>query len=212
MMSLSVLARNIEQRKRDLNITKSIDLAKKSGVSRAVLTNIKLNPEKSIMLDSAIRLADALDCRLEWLATGEGSPTADEYKELSRIELGAPLVTLNSFVDVEPEDFLKTGVPEYTQRFPCPSGNSKSQFVIKVNDQIKNYPAGGYFYFDTEKTPVSGQLVVANTGNNVEIMEYQSAHGRQFLKSVNEELPIELRLVEITGQKLIGTFAAYAIF
>jgi len=43
-------------------------------------------------------------------------------------------------------------------------------------------------------------------------MEYQSAHGRQFLKSVNEELPIELRLVEITGQKLIGTFAAYAIF
>lgn len=63
-MSMSVLARNIEQRKRDLNITKSIDLAKRSGVSRAVLTNIKLNPEKSIMLDSAIRLADALDCVL----------------------------------------------------------------------------------------------------------------------------------------------------
>ncbi len=213
MMNMSVLAQNIEQRKRDLGIAKSIDLATKSGVSRAVLTNIKKNPTKSVMLDSALLLSKALDCRLEWLATGEGSPTTDEYIEAVHLSMGAPNVTLNQLIGVhDSEDYITNGIGSHVQRFPCPSGNAKTQFVVKVNEQIKNFPAGGYFYFDTAKVPISGQLVVANTGNNIEIMEYQSAHGRQFLKSLNEELPLELRLVEIEEQQLIGTFSAYALF
>ncbi|HHP0484896.1 helix-turn-helix domain-containing protein [Vibrio harveyi] len=212
-MSMSILARNIEQRKRDLGIAKSIDLANKSGVSRAVLTNIRKMPTKSIMLDSAVHLAKALECRLEWLATGEGSPTTDEYVEAVQLSMGAPLVTLNQLVNVEDtEDYIANGIGAHAQRLPCPSGNASSQFVVKVNEQIKNFPAGGYIYFDTVKVPISGQLVVANTGNNVEIMEYQSAHGRQFLKSLNEDLPLELRLVEIDEQQLIGTFSAYTLF
>lgn len=213
MSELSVLARNIEQRKRDLGIAKSIDLANKSGVSRAVLTNIKKMPEKSIMFDSAIALAKALECRVEWLGTGEGSPTTDEYVEAVHLSMGAPIVTLNQLVGVhDPEDYVANGIGSHVQRFPCPAGNARTQFVVKVNEQIKNFPAGGYFYFDAAKVPISGQLVVANTGNNVEIMEYQSAHGRQFLKSLNEELPLELRLVEIKEQQLLGTFSTYALF
>nr|WP_321458666.1 helix-turn-helix domain-containing protein [uncultured Vibrio sp.] len=210
-MSMSVLATNIERRKTDLGITKSIDLAKKSGVSRAVLTNIKLNPEKSIMLDSAIRLAEALDCRLEWLATGVGSPNIDEYKEASKIDLGAPLVTLNELVNTEARTLIEKLRELDRERHPCPIGNSKNQLIIKSNRKIFEYPAG-YFYFDIEKVPVSGQLVIADTGGNVEIMEYQSTHGRQFLKSIEEDLPADLRYIEITEQKLIGTFEAFAIF
>ncbi|HIF6165102.1 MULTISPECIES: helix-turn-helix domain-containing protein [Vibrio harveyi group] len=210
-MFMSVLARNIEQRKRDLGISKSIDLAKKSGVSRAVLTNIKVNPEKSIMLDSAVRLAEALDCRLEWLATGKGEPNLDEYKEASKIDLGAPLVTLNELVGAEPKELIERVRELDRERHPCPTGNSKTQIIIKSNRKILDYPAG-YFYFDVDKTPVSGQLVIADTGGNAEIMEYQSTYGRQFLKSLEEDLPKELRFVEITEQKLLGTFEAFAIF
>lgn len=210
-MQMSVLAQNIEQRKRDLGISKSIDLAKKSGVSRAVLTNIKVNPEKSIMLDSAIRLSEALDCRLEWLATGKGEPNLDSYKEASKIELGAPVVTLNELVNAEPHELIERLRELDRERHPCPTGNSKSQIIVKSNRKVFDYPAG-YFYFDIDKTPVSGQLVIANTGGNAEIMEYQSTHGRQFLKSLEEDLPSDLRFIEITDQKLLGTFEAFAIF
>lgn len=116
-MELSVLARNIESRKRDLGISKSIDLAEKSGVSRAVLTNIKVNPDKSIMLPSAVQLAKALDCRLEWLATGEGSPTTDEYIEAVHLSMGSPIVSLNQLIGIaDPEDWVTNSVGSHVQR------------------------------------------------------------------------------------------------
>ena len=43
----SKLALNIEQRKRDLGIATNLELSKLSGVSRAVITNIQLQPDKS---------------------------------------------------------------------------------------------------------------------------------------------------------------------
>ncbi len=210
-MQMSVLAQNIEQRKRDLGIAKSIDLAKKSSVSRAVLTNIRVNPEKDVTLSVGVKLAKALDCRLDWLATGEGAPNLDAYLEASKTELGAPVVTLNELVNTEPHELIEKLRELDRERHPCPTGNSKSQIIVKSNRKVFDYPAG-YFYFDIDKTPVSGQLVIANTGGNAEIMEYQSTHGRQFLKSLEEDLPPDLRFIEITDQKLIGTFEAFAIF
>ncbi|KMV28829.1 hypothetical protein AB733_21615 [Photobacterium swingsii] len=211
-MTMSILARNIETRKRDLGIPTSIKLAKDSGVSRAVLTNIKNNPDKSIMLDSAVRLAESLQCRLEWLATGKGSPTADEYIIASKIEHGAPLVTLNELVNANLSELTQTLLETNRERLPCPIGNSHNQIVIRVSEKLGKYYAGGYMWFDVTKTPVSGQVVLVKTESNVEVMEFQSAHGRQFLKSLNDELPMDLRLSEINDQTLIATFSAYAIF
>ena len=210
---MSVLARNIETRRKDLGITTSIELARKSGVSRAVLTNIKLNPTKSVMLDSALKLADTLKCRLEWLATGEGSPSADEYSEYSKIELGAPVVTLNELINNEPKEYLKKLLEEDRERLPCPAGNSKTQFVIRLTEDVGKYAAGGVLYFDIDKTPVNGQLVLVETHkDNLELMEYQTSHGRQFLKSLSDDVPPDLKFVEIENQKSIATFAAYAVF
>ncbi len=211
--ALSLLARNIETRKTQLGITTSIELARKSGVSRAVLTNIKKNPDKSIMLDSAVQLSEALECRLEWLATGKGSPTSDEYLEVERVSAGAPVIKLNELKNKDINEFLM-GIKEdkFRQRFLCPFGNSASQFIILLNSNIQKYAAGGYLYFDTAKQPISGDLVVVKQGDNVDMLEYQAALGKEYIKSLNESIPEDLRICEITDQELLATVSAYTVF
>ncbi|WP_063654133.1 helix-turn-helix domain-containing protein [Aliivibrio fischeri] len=215
MKQKSILARNIEQRKYDLGITTNIEVARKSGVSRAVITNIGLHPNKSIMLDSAVLLAKALDCRLEWLATGEGPINLDDVERHNRLRYGAVVIRTSELESSTPEELLKELYDDQSrERVPCPAGNSFTTFIVRLNQDIGKYAAGGMMYFDYEKTPITGSVVLAKTAKDAapEIMEYTKAHNRSFLKSLSEDLPAELKFIEITEEMaIISTLTAYAI-
>ncbi|MBE8565613.1 hypothetical protein BCT47_01695 [Vibrio splendidus] len=215
MTELSILATNIDQRKKDLNIRTNIEIARLSGVSRAVITNIMLHPEKSIMLDSAVSLANALDCRLEWLATGNGPVNYDDVVRHARIKFGSPVVTMQELSASSIKDLLEDLMEdEHRERLPCPARSSETTFIIRLNNNVGRYFAGGMIFFDYDKTAVSGDLVLARVREGVmpEIMEYQIAHGREFLKSMNPDIPEDLKFVEMSDSiKIIAAFSAFAV-
>ncbi|ENH4363929.1 helix-turn-helix transcriptional regulator [Vibrio fluvialis] len=212
----SILASNIEKRMNDLGIHTNTDLAKLSGVSRAVITNIKLHPEKTIRLDSGVLLARALKCRVEWLATGEGPINLDDVEKHQRLKYGAPLVKLEELASKEPEQLLMEAMAqEQRERYPCPAGNSESTLVIRLANQIGKFAAGSFIYFDCTKPPASGSVILVQTAKDAapEIMEYTRAHNREFFKSLSEDLPPELRFIEKSeDMKVLATFAAWCMF
>ena len=68
-------------------------------------------------------------------------------------------------------------------------------FIVKSSQPIGEYPAGGMYFFDYDLEPSSNQLVIAvpDKDSNPEIMVYFQARGKKFLKSLVEDLPLELR-------------------
>lgn len=208
----SVLAINIEQRKRDLGISTNIELAKKSGVSRAVITNIQLQPEKSIMLESGLLLAKTLDCRVEWLATGEGPINMDDVERHQRVKFGSPVVSLAEIAKGQLEDVLTRSVTDLNhERIPCPTGSNETTFVVRLNDDIGKYWAGGLMYFDSQAAPTNGKPVIVRIDGEIEVMEYARAHGRVFFKSLAEDIPQELKFIEKSeDMAIIASYVAYA--
>lgn len=208
----SKLALNIEQRKRDLGIATNIELSKLSGVSRAVITNIQLQPEKSIMLESGLMLANALDCRMEWLATGEGPVNLDDVDRHQRIKYGCPVLTLNEINKQPIGELLAQSVVDVgRERIPCPVGSNEHRFVIRLNDGIGKYWAGGMMYFEMNSSPTNGKPVLVSMNGELEIMEYARAHGRVFFKSLSEDIPQELRFIEKTDEMtVLASYIAYA--
>lgn len=215
MTSKSIIGANIERRMKELGIKTNKELSDLSGVSRAVITNVQLNPSKKLMAESAIWLANALQCRPEWFIFGTGPVNLDEVEKANRLRFGAPVVSVNELVRSTPKDLLRSiATSEDRQRHPCPAGNASTMFIIKSSQPIGEYPAGGIYFFDYELEPSSNQLVIAvpEKGSAPEIMVYFRARGKQFLKSLVEDLPIELRTIEMTEEmEILATFRAFAL-
>lgn len=211
----STLALNIKQRMRDLNITSNLALSKMSGVSRAVITNVMLHPEKSIMADSALQLSKTLNCRVEWLLTGKGHITIDEAIYNNGIHLGSPIFTLNQISEAGIEVLLQESFENPNRnRMPCPTGNKPSIFAVWQNRPMGKINHAGHIYFDKDKKPVSGQLVIARTSPNapLEYMEFYSAHDKQFLRTVEEHIPEDLRMIELANEmEIIATFECFVV-
>ncbi len=208
----SKLALNIEQRKRDLGIATNLQLSQLSGVSRAVITNVQLQPHKSIMLESGLMLAKALDCRMEWLATGEGPVNLDDVERHQRIAFGCPVLTLGDIAKSPIGSLIEQSVEDVSrERIPCPMGSNEHRFVIRINDAIGKYWAGGLMYFEINSTPTNGKPVLVSMGDGIEIMEYARAHGRVFFKSLSEDIPQELKFIEKTDEMtVLASYVAYA--
>ncbi|MEZ9372133.1 hypothetical protein AB4235_05565 [Vibrio cyclitrophicus] len=215
MTDKSIIGANIERRMKELGIKTNKELSDLSGVSRAVITNVQLNPSKKLMAESAIWLANALQCRPEWFVFGKGPVNLDEVEKANRLRFGAPVVSVNELVEKKPKELLRSiATNEDRQRHPCPAGNAATMFIIKSAQPIGEFPAGGMYFFDYELEPSSNQLVIAipDIDSTPEIMVYFQARGKKFLKSLVEDLPIELRTIEITeGMEILATFRAFAI-
>ncbi|OED65404.1 hypothetical protein A143_08000 [Vibrio splendidus ZS-139] len=210
----SILAKNIQQRMNDLNIKSNLALSKVSGVSRAVITNIMLHPEKSIMSDSALLLSETLDCSMEWLLTGKGSINRGHEID-SQKRSGAPLLSLNDISERGIDALLvEASESDSITRFMCPSGNKPSIFTVWQNRPMGRMNHSGHIYFDKDKNPVSGQLVIARTTPDatVSYMEFYCAHEKQFLRSIEESIPENLRTIEYKdGMDIIATFECFVV-
>ncbi|MFL7022208.1 transcriptional regulator [Vibrio cyclitrophicus] len=215
MTDKSIIGANIERRMKELGIKTNKELSDLSGVSRAVITNVQLNPSKKLMAESAIWLANALQCRPEWFVFGKGPVNLDEVEKANRLRFGAPVVSVNELVEKKPKELLLSiATNEDRQRHPCPAGNAATMFIIKSSQPIGEFPAGGMYFFDYDLEPSSNQLVIAvpDVNSTPEIMVYFQARGKKFLKSLVEDLPIELRTIEITEEmEILATFRAFAI-
>ncbi|GAD78507.1 hypothetical protein [Vibrio ezurae] len=210
----SVLAKNIEKRMHDLNIPSNLALAKASGVSRVVITNILRHPEKSIMADSALLLSRHLKCRIEWLLTGEGPINREDEIDHQR-RAGAPLLLLNDLTNQSIENLLvKVSKSDTIPRFMCPTGNKPSIFTIWQSEPIGKINHAGYLYFDHQKKPASGQLVIVKTTPNspAEYMEFYATYDKQFLRYIEKNIPDELRMIEFQdSMQIIATFESFVI-
>lgn len=210
----SILAKNIQKRMNDLNIKSNLALSKESGVSRAVITNIMLNPDKSIMADSALMLSQTLDCNVEWLLTGKG-PINQENELDSQQRSGAPLLSLNDISERGIDVLLDEASDNNAiTRFMCPTGNKPSIFIVWLSRPMGKINHAGHIYFDKDKKPLSGQLVIARTTKNgpISYMEFYSAHEKQFLKCIEEDIPESLRTIEFTSDmEIIATFECFVV-
>lgn len=84
MFNMSITER-ITERRTELGM-KSIDLAKKVGVTRGAVSQWESGKVENIRPENLIALADALEVTVRWLATGKGakeglSPDAREVAE-----------------------------------------------------------------------------------------------------------------------------------
>ncbi|MFM2589437.1 helix-turn-helix domain-containing protein [Vibrio sp. TBV020] len=216
----STISQNIQKRMTDLGIRNKVELSEKSGVSRTVVTNIINMPNKSVMIDSAIKLARALKCRVEWLCDGTGPINDDYLEEKFRITEGVPLLQLSDIDVYSAEEILEEFIDnDKVERIPCSAGNNNSTFAIKLTSisyrtMLGKYERSGMLFFDCQAKPFSGQWVLVKISEDAtpEIMEYISVQGRQFLKSLEADIPEELQRLEITDQiKVIATKVSYAI-
>lgn len=214
--AMSPLARRIEERKDALHIRTNVELAQRSGVSRAVITNIIKNPNKNIMAESAVDLANGLQCRVVWLITGEGPATDKEIQKFQKLKSGSPVMRLDELRgDDVAEDVRTASSEENRERYSCPVGNTDTTVVIRLERQLGRYDAGGLLFMDVAVTaPRTGQLVLASTsaGSPPELMEYTTAHSRHFLKSLSDDVPPDLRFVEMDERmSIVATYKAYAL-
>ncbi|WP_274882394.1 hypothetical protein [Vibrio harveyi] len=213
-MDKSIIGQHIGQRMRELGIKTNKELSDKSGVSRAIITNVQLNPNKKLMAETALYLAKGLECRPEWLILNDGPVNLDEIERANRLKYGAPVVTINELADLKPDELIESlMLDEGRQRHPCPAGNSHSTFIVKSSEGIVNYPAG-LFYFDYKSQPTSGQLVIATVDKDAtpEIMSFYQTRGKRFLESLVKNLPGELKTIEVTDEmEILATMKCHAI-
>ncbi|OBT17290.1 hypothetical protein A9264_00475 [Vibrio sp. UCD-FRSSP16_10] len=210
----SVLAKNIKKRMNDLNIQSNLALAKDSGVSRAVITNIMQHPEKSIMADSAFLLGRTLQCTMEWLLTGKGPITPTGHLDRDK-RYGAPLFSINDISDKGIDLlFSEASKNEAITRFMCPTGNKPSIFTVWQSRPVGRLNHAGHIYFDKDKKPVSGQLVIVRThpGAPLEYMEFYSAYDKNFVRYIEEHIPEDLRMIELQDHmQIIATFECFVV-
>jgi len=214
----SVIATNIDRRMQDLGIKTKVQLAAISGVSRTVITNIFIMPNKGVMAESAVNLAKALECRVEWLISGEGPVTEDDI-------FGAPILTfevLESLSSQQITAVIESARQDPTvKKAPCPTGYGNMNFAVALDSNInfeaskkyRKYEQGGIAFFESQKKPRSGELVLAlplESGTPA-VMEYSSAHSKAYLSVLNDNFTESIRTVELAGQmEILGTFIGYS--
>lgn len=213
----SILSKNIEKRKADLGIKTNQALSQISGVSRAVITNVIKYPNKSLMMESGIALAKALDCRVEWLFSGEGPINMDDVLEAAYLRDGAPVVSLAELSQQTPEELIrKLYDDKYRERRPCPSGNSPTKFVVRSVDPLLEYRAGSLYFFDYERAPSNSDLVLVKLMNSPhaapDIMQFNRLHDETYVKALGKDIPQDLAFRRITDEiRIIATINAVSI-
>lgn len=212
----SIIARNIDRRMSDIGMPTKVELARVSEVSRTVITNIFIMPNKGVMGDSAVKLAKALQCRVEWLITGEGPVTDDQIT-------GVPVFKTTHLSKSTIEELLAQA-QEFNEarRTPCPAGYKSSAFGIELDSttnfdscsKYKKFEKGGTLFFDKDKTPSTGDLVLVKTSSEStpEIMEYTHAREMTFFSTLNDNLPESVRTIQFSEEmKVIGVNVGYSI-
>lgn len=212
----STIAKNIDRRMKEIGMKTNVELSEKSGVSRTVITNIFMMPNKSVMGDSAVKLAKALQCRVEWLITGEGPVTDDEITSV-------PILSLRDLSETEINTAIESARSiSSSPKMPCPSGYSVSSFGVQLDsthnfDSCKKYnkfEQGGVMFFDHEAPLHNGGLILIqlSAGSTPEIMEFFKARDMGFVRSLNDNLPESIRTVEMTqDMKVLAVHIGYSV-
>lgn len=210
----SILAKNIEERTEALGIKNPSELAKRAGINRTILNKIEREPDKTIHADNAAKLARALQCSMEWLVTGEESEHSLEH---IKTLYGAAFIKLEELTHTTPQALRnQVSAEQYREYYLSPTGLRRSLFVIRITHNIAAYSAGSYLFFDFEKIPENGSLILVQMGENSipEIVEYcRHGNDKEYFKYLNVDLPPELRFIERNkDMKLLATLTASSVF
>jgi len=211
----STLARNIERRMEVLGIDHFSEVARISNVSRTVVTNIFMQPSKTITLGTAIKLASTLKCRAEWLLTGQGQESDDECALVPILPMMQPYILDVSNLRNTLELAKNT---EYVRSI---NGYSAGGLAISIRDLnpatspiLSTLHRNGYLHFDLHKPPVPGELVLAySTEGYMSVLEYFKVKNCFYLKEINSDVPISHAISKVDEcLKPVAGFVGYSTY
>lgn len=209
----SLLAKNIDERMKRLGIKYYSKLSELSEVSRTVITNINLDSSKGIMGLSAIKLANTLECNVEWLLTGKGPMLNDSRSNI-------PIVELAEIPSGILSDHLNSLRFEVGTNFiPFHLGDHPNTLAIITRDAgdpefctpLRKLDKDGFLFFDCDLKPISGKMVLAKTNNDAaRVCEYFVSHKVEILKEINSKIPTEFCSKALDDEtKILATFIGY---
>ena len=196
-------------------VTKS-DLARSLGIDPQNVTN--WGGRNSIPRKYIFDVAVFLECRPEWLSTGEGPETesgvAENVLPYSKQDYEVPViswVTAGEWMEVY--DNFEPGDAE--MYLPCPSRHGPHTYGLRVQGDSmtaphgRSYPGGAIIYVDPDQSGgvVTGDRVIAkiNGENGVTFKCFVDDGGRRFLKALNPQYPIITDEFRVIG-KVIGMY------
>lgn len=209
------MGQRIKERMQQLGIKTNIKLADVSGVSRAVITNVVRNENKSVMLDSAMKLARALNCRVEWLYDGSGDVNDDETRRIAFLRDGAPVIALDELAGTTSNELIELLYSEeFRERRPCPSGNSTTTFIVRSPSNFKHYSSGSLLYFDSSKKPTDSDIVLIRTNKDQppSIMEFFTNNSDEYVKVITREVPDDMAFSKLKNPyEIVATLTSSAL-
>ncbi|MEI8659304.1 hypothetical protein [Vibrio sp. Hal054] len=208
----SVLAQNIELRMTELGITSLVALSNESTVSRTVLTNIFKQPKKSITVMSGIKLASALNCRVEWLVTGNGVVSDGGRAHAPVLDLK----TIDSPSLAEHIDAERKRADTVFQ--PSPIGLSPYCFALTVVGNFRPercrrfdfMQSGGFVFFDCHAVPSSGSIViVCSPDRQYRVVEFIETPVGKFTKELDDSIPNDYAFMPIWEDAVVASCVGY---
>lgn len=210
------MAQRIESRMEGLGIPNPAQLAKKADISRAVLTNIMRRPDKQLWVNVAIKLANALECRVEWMVQGTGPINDDVTQASERLYGQSPLVELNELAEPDLGSYVSSCFKDTSRLvYHCPIPTSENTVSIKIGRDLGRFDSDTVFFVDLNNhLPRSGQIVLARPtgGGTPEFYTYSTSMNKQFIKSMSKDLPEDLQFMQVDKEiEFIGCFVAAII-
>lgn len=194
-----------KQRRKELGLNQ-ISLAKKTGLSQTTVSDIERGRNDGSR--ELITIARVLQCRPEWLATGEGPKERSESIHIhwpdpntSPTPQPTGLVPLISWVQAglfcNSPDLLQPGDAE--DWFPAFKKLGDHAYALRVvgdsmvshSPGVKSYPPGTIIYVDPEKPVLNGSKVIARIHEEeaATFKVFAEDAGRKFLKPLNTQYP-----------------------
>jgi len=188
---MNKLSQNVRLKMKSLGLTQA-DLAEKAGVAQPTIH--RLLSGKIATTTKLVELAQALQCDVEWLLTGES-------EALSNIEPATPmtkgLYPVISWVQAGDWSQIYEISQQEAEHYPCPVKCSDKTFLLRVRGMSMSptFNEGELIFIDPEVEATNGKFVVARLDDENEAtfkkLVVEGEH--RFLKAENPAWPTPIQ-------------------
>lgn len=201
------MGKRVRERLEEMGWSQSL-LARRAGISQSGINKICQDQVSETRKLGVV--AHALGLRPEWILTGVGPRTLlDADPEPSKgpnVRSWVPLISwvqAGSFCDAP--DLYEPGCGE--AMLPVPRVVGPNAYALRVEGDsmvspypgTRSYPPGTIIYVEPDKSPVSGDKVIAKTGDGqVTFKQYKTDGGSHILVPLNPQFPTITMTNEMT--------------
>ncbi|EMI4429587.1 helix-turn-helix domain-containing protein [Providencia rettgeri] len=163
-------------------------LAEASGVAQPTIWRLVNGKAKGSV--KLVDIANALAVNIDWLASGTGEMEGPNKEPKFRLDksLNIPVWSESG----ETEEFVISPIGK-----PLPSYRA---YVLDRNTGCAEAPNGSIAIIDTEITPGTGDLVIAQVNNSISVYKYLDGGSHGFLAVDDNRVP----LIDLSSSHLVG--------